>query len=184
MRTIFWTLLLAVGLLILLTWSGPFKRPLVLVRLAMAEPPKTLWLPIAGLPPVALRDTWGASRGNGRTHEGIDIFAPRGTPVRSTTRGLVFRVGQNRLGGNVVWIFGPGRQMHYYAHLDRFGEVRSGDLVMPGDIVGYVGNTGNASGTPPHLHYGVYTPGAGAINPFPLLKQEPSILQPRPPAHS
>ena len=104
--------------------------------------------------------------------------------MRSTTRGLVFRVGQNRLGGNVVWIFGPGRQMHYYAHLDRFGDVRSGDLVMPGDIVGYVGNTGNASGTPPHLHYGVYTPGAGAINPFPLLKQELSILQPRVPAHS
>ena len=184
MRAIFWTLLFLIGLVALLVWSGPLKRPIVAVRLALEEPPKTLLLPIVGVPPVALRDTWGASRGNGRRHEGIDIFAPKGTPVRSTTRGLVFRVGQNRLGGNVVWIFGPGRQMHYYAHLDRFGDLQPGDLVMPGDIVGYVGNTGNASGTPPHLHYGVYTPGAGAINPFPLLKQEQSNLQPPAPARS
>jgi murein DD-endopeptidase MepM/ murein hydrolase activator NlpD len=74
--------------------------------------------------------------------------------------------------------------MHYYAHLDRFGDLAPGDLVMPGDIVGYVGNTGNASVTPPHLHYGVYTSGAGAINPFPLLKPEQSIWQPRAPAGS
>jgi murein DD-endopeptidase MepM/ murein hydrolase activator NlpD len=62
--------------------------------------------------------------------------------------------------------------MHYYAHLERFGEFERGDLVMAGDIVGYVGNTGNARGTPPHLHYGVYAPGVGAINPFPLLQQD------------
>jgi murein DD-endopeptidase MepM/ murein hydrolase activator NlpD len=60
--------------------------------------------------------------------------------------------------------------------LDRFGEFEPGDLVMPGDIVGYVGDTGNARGTPPHLHYGVYT-GAGAINPFPLLQQDQSAAQ-------
>jgi peptidoglycan LD-endopeptidase LytH len=163
-----------------LVWSGPLQRSIVAVRLALSEPPKTLSLPIASVRPVALRDTWGAPRSNGRTHEGIDIFAPRGEPVRSTTLGLVFRVGQNRLGGNVVWIFGPGRQMHYYAHLDRFGDVRPGDLVMPGDIVGYVGNTGNASGTPPHLHYGVYTPGAGEINPFPLLRADAPIARSMP----
>jgi murein DD-endopeptidase MepM/ murein hydrolase activator NlpD len=179
MRGIFWTLLVLIGLAALLVGSGPFKRPILTLRLAFEEPPKTLSLPIAGVPPVALRDSWGAVRSGGRKHEGIDIFAPKGTPVRSTTRGLVFRVGQNRLGGNVVWIFGPGRQMHYYAHLDRFGEFEPGDLVMPGDIVGYVGNTGNARGTPPHLHYGVYTPGAGAINPFPLLQQDQAVSQPR-----
>jgi peptidoglycan LD-endopeptidase LytH len=179
MRVFLWTLLFFIGPVALLVWSGPLKRPIVAVRLALEEPPETLPLPIAGIPPVALRDTWGAARGSRRRHEGIDIFAPKGTPVRSTTRGLVFRVGQNKLGGNVVWIFGPGRQMHYYAHLDRFGEFEPGDLVMPGDIVGYVGDTGNARGTPPHLHYGVYTPSAGAINPFPLLQQDQSVLQPR-----
>jgi murein DD-endopeptidase MepM/ murein hydrolase activator NlpD len=173
MRGIFWTLLFLIGLVALLVSSGPLKWPIVAVRLALEEAPKALPLPIAGVAPAALRDTWGAARGSGRRHEGIDIFAPKGTPIRSTTRGLVFRVGQNRLGGNVVWIFGPGRQMHYYAHLDRFGEFEPGDLVMPGDIVGYVGDTGNARGTPPHLHYGVYT-GAGAINPFPLLQQDQS----------
>lgn len=179
MRGLFWTLLILIGLGALLVWSGPLKRPIVALRLALEEPPKTLPLPIAGFPPVALRDTWGAARSGGRRHQGIDIFAPKGTAVRSTTRGLVFRVGQNRLGGNVVWIFGPGRQMHYYAHLDRFGEFKAGDLVMPGDVVGYVGNTGNARGTPPHLHYGVYMPSAGAINPFPLLQQDQAVLQQR-----
>jgi murein DD-endopeptidase MepM/ murein hydrolase activator NlpD len=178
MRGLFWTLLLCLGFGALLVWAGPLQRPIVALRLALQEPPQQLPLPIAGLPLNALYDTWGAARSGGRTHEGIDIFAPKGTPVRSTTRGLVYRVGENRLGGNVVWIFGPGRQMHYYAHLDRFSEFEPGDLVMPGDIVGYVGNTGNAQGTPPHLHYGVYTPSAGAINPFPLLTQGPSVSQP------
>jgi murein DD-endopeptidase MepM/ murein hydrolase activator NlpD len=179
MRGVFWTLPSLIALTALLTWSGPFKRPIVAVRLALEEPPTTLPLPIEGVPRAALRDTWGAPRGADRKHKGIDIFAPKGTPVRTTTRGLVFRVGQNRLGGNVVWIFGPGRQMHYYAHLDRFGEFQPGDLVMPGDIVGYVGDSGNARGTPPHLHYGVYMPGAGAINPFPLLRQDQSLFEPR-----
>jgi murein DD-endopeptidase MepM/ murein hydrolase activator NlpD len=68
--------------------------------------------------------------------------------------------------------------MHYYAHLDRFGEFEPGDLVMPGDMVGYVGDTGNARGTPPHLHYGVYT--AGALNPFPLLQQDLAQLRSSP----
>ncbi len=86
----------------------------------------------------------------------------------SATEGLVTRVGTNRLGGNAVWVMGPGRQMHYYAHLDRYGDSGAGDRVMPGSVLGYVGTTGNAQGTPPHLHYGIYTAG-GAINPYPLL---------------
>jgi peptidoglycan LD-endopeptidase LytH len=179
MRGLFWPLSFLIGVGALLVWSGSFERPMAMLHLAFEEPPKTLPLPIGGFQPIALRDTWGAARNGGRRHEGIDIFAPKGTPVKSTTRGVVFKLGQNRLGGNVVWIFGPGRQMHYYAHLDRFGEFEPGDLVMPGDIVGYVGDTGNARGTPPHLHYGVYTPSAGAINPFPLLQRDQSVLQRR-----
>jgi peptidoglycan LD-endopeptidase LytH len=184
MRGFLWTLLILIGLGALLFWSGPLKRPIVALRLALEEPPKSLPLPIAGVSPAALRDTWGATRSNGRRHQGIDIFAPKGTAVSSTTRGLVFRVGENRLGGNVVWIFGPGRQMHYYAHLERFGEFQPGDFVMPGDVVGYVGDSGNARGTAPHLHYGVYTPSAGAINPFPLLRRDQSVLQRRPSSRS
>ena len=175
MRGIFWALIVSALCLALLIWCGPLKHPIVALRLAFDDPPKSLPSPVVGVSPNALRDTWGVARDGGRRHQGIDIFAPKGTPVSSTTQGLVLRVGQNRLGGNVVWIFGPGGQRHYYAHLDRFGDLKPGDLVMPGDIVGYVGNSGNARGTPPHLHYGVYASGAGAINPFPLLQQAQSI---------
>jgi murein DD-endopeptidase MepM/ murein hydrolase activator NlpD len=179
MRRGFWVALFLVGIGALLVRLGVLERPITAFRLILEEPAKKLPMPIDGLASVALRDTWGAARAGGRRHEGIDIFAPRGTPVKSTTDGLIVRRGQNKLGGNVVWIFGPGRQMHYYAHLERFGVLEAGDLVSAGDIVGYVGNSGNARGTPPHLHYGVYTPGAGAINPFPLLKNDQSVSQTR-----
>lgn len=124
------------------------------------------------LPGQSLVDTWGAARSEGRRHEGVDIFAPRGTPIRSTTPGVVLNVGENRLGGRTVMILGPGGQRHYYAHLERYREdLGEGDWVEAGDVVGYVGDSGNAQGTPPHLHYGIYGPG-GAINPYPLLRQE------------
>jgi peptidoglycan LD-endopeptidase LytH len=176
MRGPLWTVLFFFGLVALMVSWGPLKHPIIGLRLAFEEPPQRLPMPVLNVPPGALRDTWGALRDGGRTHQGIDIFAPKGTPVRSTTRGLVLRVGQNRLGGNVVWIFGPGGQRHYYAHLERFADLRPGDLVMPGDIVGYVGNTGNARGTPPHLHYGIYA--SRAINPFPLLQRQHAVSQP------
>ena len=178
MRGIFWTAVLGAAVAALLS-SGVLERPLFALRLALEEPPQSLPLPIVGIRQAALRDTWAAPRGNGRKHQGIDLFAPRGMPVTSTTHGIVFRVGQNQLGGNVVWILGPGRQMHYYAHLERFADWESGDFVKAGDVIGYVGNTGNARGTPPHLHYGIYTPGRGAINPFPLLARRESIPQGR-----
>jgi murein DD-endopeptidase MepM/ murein hydrolase activator NlpD len=114
-------------------------------------------------------NTWGAERSEGRRHEGQDIFAPKGTPVYSATEGYVWRVGQNRLGGNVVYVVGAGGRGYYYAHLDAFApEISAGDYVTPETVLGYVGTTGNAAGTPPHLHFGVYAPG-GAINPLPLL---------------
>jgi murein DD-endopeptidase MepM/ murein hydrolase activator NlpD len=113
-------------------------------------------------------NTWGAQRPGRRRHEGVDIFAPRDTPVLSTTRGLVTHVGTNTLGGQVVWILGPGFESHYYAHLDRFAEIHRGDIVNAGDVIGYVGRTGNAGGTPFHLHYGVYHHGK-AQNPYPRL---------------
>ena len=114
-------------------------------------------------------NSWGFPRSGGRSHQGVDIFAQRGTPVLSATEGIVIRRGNNELGGQVINVLGPGRQVHYYAHLDRYGGFKPGDYVYPGNLLGYVGNTGNARNTPPHLHYGIYDPVRGAINPWPVL---------------
>ncbi|HVS01028.1 MAG TPA: M23 family metallopeptidase, partial [Thermoanaerobaculia bacterium] len=130
--------------------------------------PEALPVPVEGVVPRRLVDTWGASRSDGRTHQGIDIFAPLGTPVSSTTRGLVVNKGWNRLGGRTVTVLGPGGQRHYYAHLDEWDAPEPGDWVAPGTVLGYVGTSGNAAGTPPHLHYGIYEV-EGARNPYPLL---------------
>ena len=110
---------------------------------------------------------------SGRTHEGIDILAPRGTKVFSATEGLVADLRNNNLGGKVVWIMGPAGTWHYYAHLDDHKRGLSvGDYVKKGDLIGYVGNTGNARHTAPHLHYGLYLQGKGrgAVNPYPYLR--------------
>jgi hypothetical protein len=102
----------------------------------------------------------------------VDIFAPRGTPVIASSPGRVRWVGTNRLGGNVVWMReqDAGYSL-YYAHLDSQA-VRRGTLVMPGDTLGFVGNSGNARTTPPHLHFGIYLRGRGPVDPAPFL--EPS----------
>lgn len=122
------------------------------------------------LPGAALTDTWGAARSGGRKHEGIDIFARRNTPIQATTRGIVLNIGENDLGGRTVMILGPGGQRHYYAHLERYPKLSRGDWIERGTVVGYVGDSGNARGTPTHLHYGIYT-NSGAINPYPLLRR-------------
>ena len=122
------------------------------------------------LPEQPLTDTWGAARSQGRSHEGIDIFAARGTPIQSTTQGIVRKVGENNLGGRVVVVVGPGGAGHYYAHLEGYADIMPDDWVNVGDIIGYVGDSGNAKGTPPHVHYGIYINGS-AVNPYPLLQK-------------
>src|SRR3954464_258905 len=154
-------------------------RPLIerawfIYTLAMEEPAAALPSPLAARRAPRFVDSWGNARSRGRRHEGIDIFAPTGTPVRSTTRGLVTRVGTNRLGGQIVWVLGPGLERHYYAHLSRYGAFREGDRVEAGEIIGYTGNTGNARGGPAHLHYGIYRHGA-AQNPYPRLAPPPRM---------
>ncbi|MFP5390213.1 MAG: M23 family metallopeptidase [Gammaproteobacteria bacterium] len=139
-----------------------------MAQLSAMPAPATLPMPIASVAPRGLADTWGAARAPARRHEGIDIFAKKGTPILSTTEGVVLHSGQNQLGGNVVWIMGPAGHRHYYAHLDTFAGLSRGQRIAAGTVVGYVGNTGNARTTPPHLHYGIYTIG-GAINPYLLL---------------
>jgi murein DD-endopeptidase MepM/ murein hydrolase activator NlpD len=93
-------------------------------------------------------DSWGASRSGGRRHEGVDMIADRGTPVVAAQSGDV-NFKQNRLGGNAAWLHSPAGNTFYYAHFDSFeGQSR---FVLQGEVIGYVGSTGNAKG--PHLHF-------------------------------
>lgn len=130
----------------------------------------SLSFPVEGRDTDAIRSLFGAPREGGRReHHGVDIFAPRGTPVLAASAGTVRRAGTNRLGGNVVWIRDEERGMsQYYAHLDT-QLVASGARVNPGDTVGLVGNTGNARTTPPHLHFGLYVRGEGPVDPWDFL---------------
>ena len=123
------------------------------------------------LPGQQLTDTWGGARSEGRSHEGIDIFAKRNAPIQATTHGVITRIGDDRLGGRVVVIVGPGGAGHYYAHLEDYAHISVNDWVEAGDIIGYVGDSGNAKGTPPHVHYGIYING-DAVNPYSLLIKE------------
>ena len=139
---------------------------LVTVRLS-TDP--SLGFPVAGTDDGAIRSRWGASRdGGARRHEGVDIFADRGTPVVAAEAGRVTRVQETPIGGRVVWLRPDGRSVSlYYAHLDTQA-VSPGARVAAGDTLGTVGNTGNAASTPPHLHFGVYGRG-GAVDPEPFV---------------
>lgn len=148
--------------------------PFRLVHLQMQAPDTNLLMPVEGVSVRRVANTWSVPRPGGRRHQGQDIFARKGTPVVSATRGIVVRMGANNLGGNTVGVVGSGGRMYYYAHLDSYADDLSiGDEVRPGSVIGYVGNTGNARNTPPHLHFGVYTT-AGAINPLPILVDRPA----------
>jgi murein DD-endopeptidase MepM/ murein hydrolase activator NlpD len=153
---------------LLIAWPNAWYA----LRLAAQPRPPQLLVPVDGVRARDLADTWGAARSGGRRHQGIDIFAGRGTPVRSPVDGLVLGVGHNRLGGQVVRVLGPGAQVHYFAHLSRFGTVGEGQRIAAGTVLGYVGTSGNAAGTPPHLHYGIYNLPGGATNPYPVLARD------------
>ncbi len=115
------------------------------------------------------QDVWsrfGAPRdGGARDHHGIDIFMPRGTVALAAAAGYVSRVETTPRGGNVVWVRDPRGFALYYAHLDR-QHVAEGMEVEPGDTIGFVGNTGNAIRSRPHLHFGVYQRGEGPVDPW------------------
>lgn len=117
--------------------------------------------PVFGASNKSIGSFYGASRDNGkRSHEGVDIFARKGTPVIAPTDGIISRVGVNTLGGKVVWMRDPRRgHSYYFAHLDS-QMVRPGMRVYKGHVLGLVGNTGNARRTPPHLHFGIYQSGS------------------------
>ena len=132
-----------------------------------------LLFPIPGAGRRNIQSLFGAARGR-REHQGIDIFSPRGTPVVAAVDGWISSTSPNQLGGNVVWLWDPARrQTLYYAHLDRHA-VTAGQRVRKGDVIGYVGNTGNARTTAPHLHFGIYRRGRGAIDPLYYVVDPPS----------
>ena len=129
--------------------------------------------PVGG--PHSYSDTFGAPRMFGTSyahlHQGTDIFATSGTPLVAVERGVVFSMGSDVLGGTKLWLQGASNTKYYYAHLSAFAEgVTDGKLVMAGDVVGFVGNTGNAATTPAHLHFEVHPNGGPAVNPYPLLR--------------
>lgn len=131
------------------------------------ETEPSLAFPVMDASNRSIQSFFGADRDAGRReHHGIDIFAPRGTPALAATDGTVRSVRPNNLGGIVVWLTDNARgQSLYYAHLDS-QIVRAGQTVRRGDTLGFVGNTGNARTTAPHLHFGIYRRGDGPIDPL------------------
>lgn len=137
----------------------------------------TFKFPVAGKNARSIQSVWGDVRDGGRrSHEGVDIFAKRGTHIVAPTKGYVSFVGERGIGGKVVWLKDQKRsQSLYFAHLDKL-IAKQGTYVEPGDTLGTVGNTGNARTTPPHLHFGVYK--NGAVNPFFYLQDtQPKVRE-------
>jgi murein DD-endopeptidase MepM/ murein hydrolase activator NlpD len=148
---------------------------------ALAQETARLVVPVEGVRREALTDTWGQSRAGGaRAHEAIDIMARRGTPVLAAADGTVEMLFQSARGGITVYVRSPDRRrIYYYAHLDRYAPgLAERQRVGAGDMLGFVGSTGDASPEAPHLHFAIelVEPGEGwwqgrAINPYPLLRR-------------
>ncbi len=141
--------------------SGGFAATAALVR------------PVTG---AELVDTWGAARSGGRRHEGIDIMAPEGTPIHAVAGGTIVQGFQNSFGGVVVRIQGDDGRFYYYAHLTpgSTDHLRVGQRVQAGEVIGGVGHSGNAAGTPDHLHFQVRENGRW-INPYDFLLPLPEV---------
>ena len=119
---------------------------------------------------------WGDARDGGkRKHEGIDIFAKKGTPVVAIYDGVIVSKSTTPIGGKNLWLQSLRHPLRaYYAHLDQ-QKVRPGQFVKKGQVIGTVGNTGNAKYTPSHLHFGIYKSFGGAVDPLPYVKNSPKI---------
>jgi|SRR5579862_1922681 len=116
-----------------------------------------LMVPVLGVSPSQVRDSYDAARDGGRRHLAQDILASRGTPVLAADDGAILRIGTNALGGNVIWAADSSKRFaYYYAHLDRYARgLHEGQQIRRGDVIGYVGTTGNAPADLPHLHFQV-----------------------------
>ena len=129
-----------------------------------------LRMPVVGIEARHLDDSWGAPRDGGkRSHRGIDIFAPKGTPIVAVADGIISYIGDQPKGGHCLWLTTENGASFYYAHLDRWAPgLYEGMEVQSGDLLGFVGNTGNAKYTPAHLHFAV-NQNDEMVNPYPIL---------------
>lgn len=137
-----------------------------------------LLIPVSGILAMQLSDTFTQSRGAGRLHDALDIMAPRGTPVVAVADGRVAKLFNSKPGGLTIYQFDAQEKLaYYYAHLDSYAPTLvEGQQLRRGDVIGYVGSTGNASPDGPHLHFAIFILGPDkkwwqgtAINPYPLL---------------
>lgn len=129
--------------------------------------------PVAG--PRRFSNDFGAPRMTGTAlahpHQGTDIFAPYGTPLVAVERGVVTRVGTDRLGGLKLWLVGASGHRYYYAHTSGYAPgLAEGQVVEAGTTLAFVGDSGNAKGTSPHVHFQIHPPNSGPVNPYPLLR--------------
>jgi murein DD-endopeptidase MepM/ murein hydrolase activator NlpD len=124
--------------------------------------------PVAGA--VSFTDSWGAPRSGGRSHKGVDMIAARGVPIVAIFSGRVQRTSNSSLGGKSVYFVSDAGDMYYYAHLDDFGDISSGQSVPAGYVLGYNGSSGNAPSYLPHLHFEYHPGGGSAVNPYSLVR--------------
>lgn len=171
---------LAVGALSLATLARAGDGALLLAQ-------RPLVIPVSGVIPEALVDTFEQGR-PGHRHEAIDIAAPRGTPVHAVDDGKVAKLFKSVPGGLTVYHFDPtGKLAYYYAHLDAYAPgLKEGAALRRGDVIGYVGSTGNAAPDAPHLHFAVFVLGprkewwkGDAINPYPALRNASTAVAAR-----
>ena len=159
---------------------APAPAPAAPVPTVPADQPRkgTLLLPVLGVTPSLLSDTFNETRGGKRVHEALDILAPRGTPVIAADDGRIVKLFSSVPGGLTIYQFDPTERLaYYYAHLDRYAaDMAEGMQVKRGEVIAYVGSTGNANPATPHLHFAIFELGpekrwwkGTAINPYPLL---------------
>ena len=138
-----------------------------------------LLVPVKGVAASQIPDSYDAPRDGARVHYAQDILAKRGTPVLAAAEGTILHIGTNALGGNVIWTADPARRFaFYYAHLQKYAKgLHDGQQISRGDVIGYVGTTGNAPPDAPHLHFAVFRLGqekrwwqGEAVNPYPALR--------------
>ena len=136
-----------------------------------------VFVPVQGIVASELRDTYDQARSGGRAHHALDIMAPRGTPVIAAVDGTIRKLFTSRAGGLTIYEFDRGEQrVYYYAHLESYANISEGMTVRRGDVIGYVGTTGNAPANAPHLHFAIEQLPATKewwkgepMNPYPIL---------------